>query len=280
MSKTLYVTDLDGTLLGNDAKLSEYSMSILNDLIKKGMLVSYATARSILTAAKVTAGLQMSCPLIVYNGAFIVDGNTGEILNSNFFTGSDLHDLQILLQKQAISPVVYALLDGVEKFSFHRHRITKGIEFYLNSRKNDIRQRPVADDDELYLGECFYLSCMDEFEKLKPIYTALKDDSRFQCIFQKETYSQEYWCEILPANATKAKGVLQLKALLGCDRVVTFGDALNDLSMFQISDECYAVANAHPDLKAIASGVIGYNIEDSVANFLVSQLRIESTSKQ
>ena len=100
MSKTLYVTDLDGTLLGNDAKLSEYSMSILNDLIKKGMLFSYATARSILTAAKVTAGLQVKCPLIVYNGAFIMDGSTCEILNSNFFTGSELQDLQILLQKQ------------------------------------------------------------------------------------------------------------------------------------------------------------------------------------
>lgn len=28
-----------------------------------------------------------------------------------------------------------------------------------------------------------------------------------------------------------------------CDRIVSFGDALNDIPMFQISDECYAVEN-------------------------------------
>ena len=73
----------------------------------------------------------------------------------------------------------------------------------------------------------------------------------------------------MPKAATKANAILQLKEILGCDKVVCFGDAENDIPMFQIADECYAVANAVPELKAIATGVIGSNAEDGVAKWLL-----------
>ena len=56
--KTLYVSDLDGTLLRSDETISTYSAETLNALTKKGMLFSYATARSYHTARKVTKGLE------------------------------------------------------------------------------------------------------------------------------------------------------------------------------------------------------------------------------
>ncbi len=40
------------------------------------------------------------------------------------------------------------------------------------------------------------------------------------------------------------------------------------ISMFQIADESYAVENAAAELKAIATGVIGDNNSDSVAEWL------------
>ena len=49
---------------------------------------------------------------------------------------------------------------------------------------------------------------------------------------------------------------------------MVFGDALNDISMFEIADESYAVLNAVDELKAIATGIIGSNDEDAVANKL------------
>ena len=54
----------------------------------------------------------------------------------------------------------------------------------------------------------------------------------------------------------------------GCERVVVFGDSLNDISMFQIADEAYAVANAVEGLKKVATGVIGDNNADGVAKWL------------
>lgn len=72
----------------------------------------------------------------------------------------------------------------------------------------------------------------------------------------------------MPGKASKYNGILKLKDILGCDRIVSFGDAVNDIPMFRISDECYAVGNAVPELKAVATGVIGDNESDSVALWL------------
>ncbi|MCH5354093.1 MAG: HAD hydrolase family protein, partial [Acutalibacter sp.] len=44
--RILYVSDLDGTLLRSDAKTSAYTNQVINKLTAKGMLFSYATARS------------------------------------------------------------------------------------------------------------------------------------------------------------------------------------------------------------------------------------------
>ncbi|MDE6789584.1 MAG: HAD family hydrolase, partial [Ruminococcus sp.] len=64
---TLYVSDLDGTLLRSNEITSDYTNSVINSLTDMGMIFSYATARSFITAKKVTKGLNARIPLIVYN---------------------------------------------------------------------------------------------------------------------------------------------------------------------------------------------------------------------
>lgn len=55
---------------------------------------------------------------------------------------------------------------------------------------------------------------------------------------------------------------------MGCDRIVVFGDSVNDISMFEIADEAYAVENAIDELKEKATSVIDSNDEDGVAKLL------------
>ena len=86
MDKTLYVTDLDGTLLNRQDRVSPFSISTINHLVENGMLFTYATARSLVSASKVTEGLSTKIPVIAYNGAFIIQPSTGEILSSEGFT--------------------------------------------------------------------------------------------------------------------------------------------------------------------------------------------------
>ena len=55
--KTLYVSDLDGTLLRSDETTSDFTNKTINELVSRGMLFSYATARSYVTSRKVTKGI-------------------------------------------------------------------------------------------------------------------------------------------------------------------------------------------------------------------------------
>lgn len=101
-----------------------------------------------------------------------------------------------------------------------------------------------------------------------PVYKTLSQDGRFHVTFQRELYRTEYFCEVMPREATKANAVRKLRALYGCDRMVSFGDAINDIPMFEASDECYAVANAVPELRERAGGVTRSDEEDGVVRWL------------
>ncbi len=263
--KTLYISDLDGTLLQSNAKTSEYTNKTLNALIEKGMLFSYATARSYLTACKVTAGLRTDIPLVVYNGAALVDGGDGSPMLKNFF-GAEIGEVLEDLFANGIYPIVYAFLDGKEKFSYIPARCTAGMAAFLDSRKGDIRTHPVADEESLLQGEIFYLTCIDEKEKLEPLCEKYRE--KYHCVFQTELYTREQWLEIMPQEASKSHAILQLKKQLSCDRLVVFGDGENDMDMFEIADEAYAVENAVARLKEKATAVIGSNDHDGVARWL------------
>lgn len=268
--KTLYVTDLDGTLLNSNSSISEYSKNIINGLVEKGMLFTYATARSLTSASVVAKGLSTEIPIIAYNGAFIVEPSNGKILSSNFITEEQKEFLKETFQKHNVSPLVYAYVEGVEKVTWRTAMENEGIQHYLNVRKGDKRFNPLTEEeaDRLYLGDSFYYTCIGEKEELQPVYEALKDNEAFNVLFHQEIYRTEYWCEILPKKATKANAIAEFKKLWGCDRVVSFGDAVNDIPMFEISDECYAVENAVEELKKIATGIIESNEEDGVAKWL------------
>lgn len=266
--RTLYVTDLDGTLLNTNSRINQYSLDVINDLSRKGMLFTYATARSLVSASVVTKGLETNIPIIAYNGAFILNPSTNEILSSAYFDKDETEKIIRVLGRFNISPLVYSYVDGHEKVSWITKKENDGIRYYLDVRKGDPRFRPLADEVGLYDGDMFYITCIGEQKDLLPIYEVFSQDNRYTCSLHQELYRPEYWCEILPKKATKAEAIQNLKKLWNCDRVISFGDAVNDIPMFQISDECYAVKNAVDELKELATGIIESNDEDGVAKWL------------
>lgn len=275
--RTLYVTDLDGTLLNTNHRISPYSIEVINTLVERGMLFTYATARSLVSASVVAKGLLTNIPIIAYNGAFIINPSTGEILASSFFTKEETDKVQEVLARCGVSPLVYAYINGVEKVTWNTSRENEGIRHYLEVRKGDKRFRPLTEAESvtgLYEGNMFYYTCIGEKEELLPVYEAFSEDDRFICTLQQELYRPEYWCEILPKNATKANAIEKLKKLWNCDKVVSFGDAINDIPMFCVSDECYAVSNGVDELKKLATGIIDSNNEDGVARWLEAHAEI------
>lgn len=267
--KTLYVSDLDGTLLRPDETLSPFTIQTINNLVEKGMLFSYATARSIVTAARVTNGLTTQFPVIVHNGAFIRRPDTGELLASSFFGTKFSMVLKDLLSHN-IYPIVYSLNEGQEKYRYLVEKSTPGMRSFLNTRRGDPREVPVHDPRALFQGKPYYITCIDEPEKLIPLYEKYKDQLR--CILYREIYSGDLWLEIMPKDVSKANAIRRLKKILGCERLVVFGDGTNDMDMFQLADEAYAVENAVAELKQIATGIIESNEADGVAKWLQKRL--------
>ncbi len=276
MEKTLYVTDLDGTLLNKNDRINPKSIEIINSLVEKGMAFTYATARSLVSASVVTQGLSTNIPVIAYNGAFIFQSATGEILSREHFSREEMTYASDLIRTYEISPLVYAFIDGVEKVSWNPVRENDGVQRYLSLRKGDRRLRPVENNAQLYEGEIFYFTCIGTKEELMPLYEAISKNKQYRCTIQQELYRPEYFCEIMPAGATKANAIRKLKEIRGCDKVISFGDAINDLPMFEISDACYAVENAVEELKAAADGVIDSNENDGVAKWLLEHFASEA----
>lgn len=266
----LYVSDLDGTLLNRNSQLSEKSKEIINTLVKKGVKFTYATARSFSSASKILDGLQLSIPAITYNGAFFVEANNGKIIYSTSFSDEQIKYISRIFIENKNYPLVYSLLNGKEQVSWIKGKENEGMFYYLKSRKGDKRLRCVTNEIELYLGNIFYFTVIGEKNKLQLLKKYFVDKSQFVCTLQQELYrDNEYWLEIMPSTATKAMGVQKLKELMNFDRVICFGDAINDISMFKIADFAYAVENASPKLKQISNGVIGSNDEDGVTKWLL-----------
>ena len=80
--KSLYVSDLDGTLFNKKKRISDRSADIINRCIEKGMLFSVATARMPYGCDYRLKDLHMNVPGIVTNGVFLYDFQSEEIISA------------------------------------------------------------------------------------------------------------------------------------------------------------------------------------------------------
>ncbi len=265
---TLYVTDLDGTLLRSDATLSPYTISTINRLTEQGLAFTYATARSIESARPIAGELNLRLPAITRNGAVLADNATGKHLEKALFTEEEVALLKKLLPELPRCGFVSCFL-GEDMFkAYVPGNLVPGMVQYADFYRDDPMMKPVKTLEEMFFGQPGYVTLIDDREKAAKIYEKVRQYSGWECIFQKDTYWDEYWVEVCPRNCTKAKAILKMKEQYGFRKVVAFGDSVNDMPMFRAADEAYAVANALEALKEIATGVIGSNDEDAVARFL------------
>lgn len=266
--KVLYVTDLDGTLMRGDLKISDFSIKTINGLVEKGMAFTYATARAIVSARTITDQLKLKLPVITRNGAVLADNNTGKIIEKALFTESEVDLLKEMLPELPKAGFVSCYFgdDMIKAFAGDQH--TVGLQGYLDYYKGDPAVVISSDLEGMFRGKPGYVTLIGDKDEIEPVYLRVREYKGWECIFQKDIYRDEYWLEIAPRNSTKAKSILKLKEEYGFDKLVVFGDSANDITMFRIADEAYAVSNAVDELKALATGIIGNNEEDAVAVYL------------
>ena len=140
----MYITDLDGTLLNNSQQLSDFTADTINNLINSGMVFSYATARSIVTAGAMTDAINVNIPVIVHNGALIMESKTKKIVSAEYLEKKDADIMLKVLLDNNITPMVNCFINGVEKISYCSEAMSRGISDFIKSRPYDKRLNNVS----------------------------------------------------------------------------------------------------------------------------------------
>lgn len=271
---TIYVSDLDGTLLDRAALLPASSRDALASLIDRGMAFTVATGRTPASAVRLMSGVGITLPMILMNGALIIDPADCSPLYVEALSpdaASALSDAEE--QTGASGFFIAGGLDGVRLHYGHDIRQTvEGAFGTLDPSGIDgsVEHTPTARARSLVDVGMICAEYEDsEPDRLSQMAKMLADVPGVSVDFYRDKYSPRKWCmEVSSDRATKGAGIRRLRELTGADEIVAFGDGANDLSMFEASDAGYAVADACAELKAVASGVIGPSCELGVVRFL------------
>lgn len=255
--RTLYVSDLDGTLLDKSAALDCASFAGLKELLCRGTAFTAATARSPYSCRHILNGLPLRLPLILMNGALMYDLESNMITSFEHICGSALKEALRVFSDCGANPFLYAVKDGELSAYYKLLDGRQQCEFYrVRCEKYNKRFCKVDSFAEVSDVQAVYLTSLYEKSRLDGVYELVKEIEGLSCAYYRDVYSDGLWyLEVFSDKATKQNGVEKIKS--GFDRVVGFGDSENDLSLFEACDMCVAVENACDALKRKADVIIG-----------------------
>lgn len=272
---TLYVSDLDGTLLRNDASLSPFSENRLREMLAEGLPFTVASARSVVSIQQMLTGLSLPLLVIEFNGAYLSDLSTGRHEVINALEPSVAGSVYEQVTAQGLSPFI-ASFDGIADRKHYGAILNAGMQWFLQDRlgRHDPRLRGPADNLATSLQEqVVCLTIIAKREVLADLEAAILEAHAGRVethLFENQYCPGWYWLTVHDCRATKDQAIKTLTERygLGSAEIVVFGDHINDLKMFAAADRAIAVGNAQSEVKACADLVIGTNEEDSVVKFI------------
>ncbi|MGX7100968.1 Cof-type HAD-IIB family hydrolase [Gemella sanguinis] len=260
MIKHLF-SDLDGTLLNNNGKLSDYTKKIIGVCNIPLTLVS---ARSPQKMESILSELGVGGIHIAFNGAMVFkkENNKFSILNKKIldreFARKLVLDIRSKFPKVGIS--LYDTnnwnVDLVNKVIEREKKIVKVnynlVDFnkYFNENLKEVYKVSFIEDD------------IEVFRKLVDYVEVNYSDEKIT--IQKSLSS---YLEITHTNAKKSLGIEYVIKLKNIDRdsTVAFGDGENDISMLQSAGYSIVMGNASDKVKEYADFITKSNNEDGVA---------------
>lgn len=267
---TLYISDLDGTLLGADSLVSSRSAEIISELSRQGALITIATARTPATVVPLLHDTLTLPPAIVMTGTAFWHREPGAYSCVKVMPENDRAKTLAICADNNIYPFIYTMGEASILQVYHAgDSLNSQEQSFVDERRNLPLKRfhlhtpaPESRRDLLYYA----------ISRADAVYDAaakLKEETECSVSAYPDIFNHDMaHLEIFAPGVSKASAITRLKEMTGADRVVVFGDNLNDLPMFEIADVAVAVDNAFDEAKAKADIIIGPNTEDSVAKFI------------
>ncbi len=258
----LAAIDLDGTLLGPDLTISVENHAALTALDAAGLTVVLASGRHYHSMLPYARQLPVVQWMVSAQGGEVADRERTTVLSRLFLDPAALGTLLALEATLGFAAIHYTP-DGVctestpnPHLAFYTH--LSGLNPARVDRPNLLR-RPVH--KTVWIGEPAAISAL----RSDPRVAALP----LQCV---QTHAELY--EFMPKATTKATGLQTLVAHLSLtpDHVVAFGDAENDISMFDWAGTSFAMPHGWPTALARARHVAPAGPPHSALARAVTQL--------
>lgn len=270
----LIISDLDGTLLRNDATLSDFARKSIGAMLDGGLPFTIATARSITSTKEILGDIDFRLPVICSNGGAIYSYGDKRPIHIEFIPGHTVGRVIDELKGRKDTAFVSCVIDGRERM-FYDDIANEGMLWYYldRQRAGDKRMERIND-----LRDCAHLpvttiTFMNHFYHLEATRKYYDKNFRgdLKTNFFENKYSPGwYWMSIHSPRSTKANAISRLMDVCGLKgrKLLVFGDENNDLPMFELADHPVAVGNALDPVKRAAREVISTNEEDAVVRYL------------
>ena len=249
------VTDLDGTLLNGEHKVSEFTRKTVKLLLKKGIKFYIATGRNYLGAKEAMDELGVQVPLITSHGSVAFDENGNEIF-SNKLKREYLDKVLNTDYKSFGKDIIITGYAGPNWF------VTENLREYFYNKKPDRTRYPQQITPEEFkkqdFTKIFFLGeDHDELLELENEIKRVIGEENISLLFANEGS-----LEVFPADCNKAKAaeVLLERDGLTLKDAVSFGDGLNDYDLitqtglgFAMENSIYLLLEKLTDTEIIAS---------------------------
>ena len=238
-SYKLVALDMDGTLLDDNLKISARNKEKILRLVKEGIHVVLATARTFKAASYYAKELGLDIPIITYNGSLIKEVITGKVIYSKQIINSAAKEILTIGEKLNvytkvyINDVLYVEGEAEEAVSFsQKHRISYKVIGKLSENIND---------------DPYMIVFKDHKEKINKAIEYLNNSISLPISFTLSTLNS---LEVMDKGVSKATALECLTNELGIDRneVIAIGNSLNDYEMISWAGLGVAMKNSDKQL--------------------------------
>lgn len=263
MTIRLVATDLDGTLLGPDDRLSARTVAAVRAAHEAGITVVAATGRSYHTALPRVAAAEAVRYVICSNGASLYDRFAGAVVARHPIAERSLPQVVEVLRRE-LGDTCFGW-EEPERFGWE---------------SDFLHLRPEVEGTPASVVPRFLAPWPAAVTKLYVGHRELHRDRLLTAVTPHlidglvATCSGARFVEVTGAGVDKAFGLAGLCARLGIapDEVLAIGDHLNDVAMLRWAGRGVAMGGAHPAVLAAAGEEAPGCADDGVACVLESLL--------
>jgi len=252
----MVVSDMDGTLLNSDHKVSDQFFDLFKQLNSQGITFVAASGRQYNSIIDKLAPIKNDIVVIAENGGFAKKQET-ELL----VTPLEGHHVQNILKTLNTIPNIHPVLCGK-----HEAYLTGKSEEFVSKLAEYYTEFKIIDDLSAFNSEVIKIAIYHFENSEQHIYPYVKHYEGDL----KVKVSGENWLDISNINAHKGYALTKLMESykLKSDEVMVFGDYNNDLEMLALSDYGFAMENAHPNVKKAAKYTTLSNDDNGVEHIL------------